>query len=308
MPADAISPDTANAAAGRQPIHDIPFSRMDEAQAREAIAESLDGAGFARDPLRVLVESCAMNAWRNSPQILDGHYGMMNPTRLEMLHNGWHGGGGFGENLGNWQSNAWYNDAGQLESPVRDRSERHQLEMQRAADTAARENLSPLLEGRPGGAASKSGPFLWEDLLAGGRGQGPGETPGSDHPLYLQANQMMGQQQPEWSVQRQAAAAGHIALKAHESGLTRIDSLATSQDGRWYIASQIDPDNPDKSRHITIDRSLANTITMAESLENLREATGPAKPSSPEPVSGPDHEVHQGPEHAQEAGAQMARG
>lgn len=122
------------------------------------------------------------------------------------------------------------------------------------------------------------------------------ELAGVTDPMFQQAIDHLLRRGPSGGFdnrdQMQAAAA-LLAAEARQAGLSRIDVVSDGADGRRLIATQRNPNNVEDTLHAHIDKRLAATVSLEQSLVQL-EAAQPAPAPHGLPPLLPDMPVQQG--------------
>lgn len=105
-------------------------------------------------------------------------------------------------------------------------------------------------------------------------------TPGSDHPLYKQALERLGELGPNGgfaSREQFERAAATTAFEAQVSGFSRIDRVVASTNGQGVFAVQDNPANSMDVRRVYVDRQQAVSQETPTVLRELAQETQQAK-------------------------------
>nr|WP_238154121.1 peptidoglycan-binding domain-containing protein [Xanthomonas campestris] len=98
----------------------------------------------------------------------------------------------------------------------------------------------------------------------------------SDNPLVKQAMEQLEKHGPNGgfkSRDEMQRAAGQVAFEAKVSGMSRIDDLVASTDGKGLIAVQRNPNNPLDVNRAYVDKQHAATVPLEQSQQQLASET-----------------------------------
>jgi peptidoglycan hydrolase-like protein with peptidoglycan-binding domain len=102
------------------------------------------------------------------------------------------------------------------------------------------------------------------------------EAQRADNPLFTQALEKLQKQWPNGgfnSREELQRAAGQVAFAAKVGGMSRIDDVVHSTDGKGMIAVQRNPNNPHDVNRAYVDRQQAATVPLEQSQQQLASET-----------------------------------
>ncbi|WIH05440.1 peptidoglycan-binding protein [Xanthomonas translucens pv. graminis] len=102
------------------------------------------------------------------------------------------------------------------------------------------------------------------------------EAQGADNPLFTQALERLQKQGPNGgfnSREELQRAAGQVAFEAKVGGMSRIDDVVHSTDGKGLIAVERNPNNPHDVNRAYVDKQHAATVPLEQSQQQLAAET-----------------------------------
>ncbi|KWV16918.1 peptidoglycan-binding protein [Xanthomonas translucens pv. translucens] len=102
------------------------------------------------------------------------------------------------------------------------------------------------------------------------------EAQRADNPLFTQALEKLQKQGPNGgfnSREELQRAAGQVAFEAKVGGMSRIDDVVHSTDGKGLIAVERNPNNPHDVNHAYVDKQHAATVPLEQSQQQLAAET-----------------------------------